>query len=142
MARDGDGMLFPHSAHHHTEVARFDHDSDALGLEYLLECVTDLLSETLLDLEPTREHVDDAGDFTETDDFLVWDVADVDFAREGEQVVLAEGVALDVFHDDHAIGICREECAVDDFLQILIVSGGEKCHGFSATFGCFLESWP
>lgn len=94
-----------------------------------------------MDLETTREHVDDARDFTETDDFFVWDVADVDFAREGEKVVLTEGVALDVFYDDHAVGVGGEECAVDDFFEILIVSGGEKCHGVSATFGCFLESW-
>src|SRR5260370_391127 len=40
-------------------------------------------------------------------------VADVAAAEERQHVVLAEAVDLDVLHDDHAVGLLREDRAVD-----------------------------
>lgn len=95
-----------------------------------------------MDLEPASEHVDDARDFTQANDFLIRDIADVDFAREGEHMMLAKGVALDVLHDHHAVGVRWEECAVHHFLEIEVVTRGEKRHGVRTALGGFLESWP
>ena len=74
------------------------------GIEHVLDRLRDLLGEPLLHLEPAREHLDDARQLREPDDAPVGDVRDVRLAEEGQQVVLAERVQLDVAHHHHAAG--------------------------------------
>lgn len=139
-ARDRDGMLFLDPAHHHAEVARLDDDADADGFQHGLECIADFLTESFLGLETPRIHIDDARDFAEADDMFVRDVPDVHFSGEGKEVVLTERVALDVFHDDHTVGVGREQCTVDDFFEVLRVSRCQKRHGFAAALRRALQS--
>lgn len=66
-----------YAAHHHAEMAGFDDDGDALGLQHFGEGESDLFGQAFLDLEAAREHFGDAGELGEADDAAVGDVADV-----------------------------------------------------------------
>src|SRR5256885_3055738 len=60
-AGDGLGVLLLYAAHHHAQVIRLDHDADARRLEDAAERIGNLIGEPLLDLEPPRKDLDDAG---------------------------------------------------------------------------------
>ena len=95
-----DGAGFFGAADGHAGVGGFEDAGDALGLEFVHECVGDLGGEAFLDLGSAGVAVDEAGEFGEADDFTVGEVGDVCAAGEGEEVVFAEGVELDVFEED------------------------------------------
>ena len=128
----GDRMLLLYPTHHHAEVTCLDDDTDADGLQNRLQRIADLLTEAFLCLESTRVHVDDPWDLAEADDVLAWDIADMHFPGEGEEVVFAERVTLDVFDDDHPVGVGRKQRTVDDLFQVLIIPRCQKLHGFIA----------
>lgn len=91
-------------------------------------------------LEPTREHIDNPWDFAEADDLLIRNVSHVDFASKRKKVMFAERVALDVLHDDHAIRIGWEQCAIDDGREVLAVARGQECHGLATACGRALQA--
>ena len=47
-------------------------------------------------------------------------------AEEGQHVVLAQTVELDVLHDDHTVGLLREDGSVDQLHRVCTRAGGEK----------------
>src|SRR5689334_17029009 len=51
----GEGILFFHTPHHHTEMLRFDNDRDAVRLKSVEERFGDLLCHALLYLQAARE---------------------------------------------------------------------------------------
>ena len=57
---DRSGVLLFDAAHHHAEVAGFDHYADALRFDYTLDGLGDLRGHTLLDLQAAREYLDEA----------------------------------------------------------------------------------
>ena len=61
----------------------------APGIIYLLDRMGDLLGESLLDLQPPREDVDDPRELREPDDAPRRDIRDVDLPEEWQQVMLA-----------------------------------------------------
>jgi len=126
---DGGGMLFFDAAHHHAEVARFDDDAYALGLDDLLDGFGELGGETLLHLQAAGKDLDQAGQFAESDDLAVGDVGDVHLAEKRQHVVLAHAEHFDVFDDHHLIVIDGEERVVDDVGGLLGVAVGEVLHG-------------
>ena len=99
-----------------------DDDPDAEGFERRHQRVGDLIGQPFLHLEPTRKHVDEAGDLGQPDDFTVWQVGDVRFAEERQHVMLAERVQLDVAHEDHRVVGFREHRVADDALGRLAIA--------------------
>ena len=81
----------------------FDHHAHPACVQGFHEDAGDLRGETLLDLQPMRETIDDARDLGEADDRRVRNVGDVGMAEERQQVVLAQRVQLDVLHGDHLV---------------------------------------
>lgn len=79
--RSSGGLL--NAAHDHTEVAGLHDDSNALRLEGFHDGVGDFFGETFLDLQATREHVCDAGEFGYADDIVFGNVADVHLVNGG-----------------------------------------------------------
>lgn len=140
VARFCGAVLLLYSAHHHAEVTCFYDDSYTLWLQDFLERITDLLPEALLDLESASIHIHNPWDLTEANDLRIWNVADVHFPSEGEHVVLTERVTLDIFHDDHAVGVTFKQRSVDDGLQVLVIPRGEEFQGFVAALGGALQS--
>lgn len=81
-----------------------------------------MASETLLDLEATGKHVDDAGDFAETDYRTARNVGYVDCAVERKKVVLAERKDVDVA-DYYDFGMIFVEFGIaEDLLDRLSVA--------------------
>lgn len=58
-ARDTGGVLLFNSAHSHTEVHRFNDHRHTERIERFLEAIRNLVRETLLNLKPPRENIDD-----------------------------------------------------------------------------------
>ncbi|MNN93700.1 hypothetical protein D3C81_2122000 [compost metagenome] len=50
-------------------------------------------------------------------------------ADEGQHVVFAERVELDVLHQHDLTRVGREQRAVDDFVQVLRVTPAQVAHG-------------
>ena len=95
------------------------------GSSTRLERVGDLGRQPLLHLQPAGEHVDDPRDLAETEDAAVGEIRDVRLAEEGQQVVLAEAVDLDVPHHDHLRVRLLEDGAVDELVELLVVAAEE-----------------
>ena len=79
------------------------------GCSDLHHRIGDLVGEPLLHLQPAREHLDDAGQLGETHDPAVGNVGDVRPPEERQHVVLAQGIDLDVPHQDHALVLLLED---------------------------------
>jgi len=93
-----------YAAHLHAGMAAFDDDRDAQGIELVFDGIGDLEREAFLHLRAAGEAVNGAGEFTEADDLAArGEVGDVGFAEEGQEVMLAEAVELDIAEDDGAI---------------------------------------
>src|SRR4029077_5477353 len=105
-------------AHHHAQVARFDHHSHAGGLDRIHDHPGDLLGQALLQLRPPRVHVDQPGQLAYAEHPAAGDIADMAAAEERQHVVFAQAVDLDVPDDDHAAGLLREARAVDQLLYV------------------------
>ncbi len=56
--RDGKRVLLLDAAHHHTEVFRFDDDSDTARVQDRLDRLGDIHGQSFLDLKPSSENLD------------------------------------------------------------------------------------
>lgn len=120
----------PNASHNHTQMRAFHNDRNALRPQDLLDGDSDLPRQPLLQLQTARKHLCDAGKLGEAEDAPVGDVANVHFARERDEVVLAHGEDLDVLDDDELVVVFGEDGVVDDRLQVFLVAFGEVEHGF------------
>ncbi len=102
-----------------------DHTHPA-GPDDLLDGHGDLGGELLLDLQPARVHVHDAGDLRKTDHLAVRQVGHVRLADEGQHVVLAERVELDILDDHHLVVFRGKYRLVHDLFQGLPVTLGQE----------------
>src|SRR5688572_4015280 len=87
--RDGLGVLFLYSAHHHAQMVSFDDDADTEWIQNLAQGFGNLLGETLLHLKSLGENVDDARELRQPDNPAVRNVGNVGLAIEGQHVMLA-----------------------------------------------------
>src|SRR5229473_4150486 len=126
-------MLLLHTAHLHAEVAGFDNHADALGSDFLLDGLRDLAGQALLNLQPAREHVHDAGDLAEPQNTLVREIGDVGLAEKRQQVVFAEAEEFDVLHNDHLVVGHAERRAVQYMVQVQVVTAGQILERFFET---------
>lgn len=76
-ASDCGGSCLFHAAHHHAQVARLRYDSNTLWFEYIHDGLSDLPCKALLNLQPPREHLGDAGKLRKPDDGIGWHVANL-----------------------------------------------------------------
>src|SRR5580704_883577 len=97
------GMLFLDAPHHHAQVPRFNHHSDALRFDDFLNRLGDLRGQALLNLEPSGKEFDQAREFTEADHFAVRNIGHVHLAEEGQHVMLAQAEHFYVLDDDHLV---------------------------------------
>src|SRR5437762_1413015 len=70
-AGDGLAMLFLNAAHLHAQMAGFDDYADALRSDFFLDRFRDLAGHAFLNLQPPREHIDQARYFARIDLFGV-----------------------------------------------------------------------
>jgi hypothetical protein len=94
-------------------------------------------------LQAAREDVEQSGDFRETDDLLPREIGHGGLSEKGQEVVLAQGVKLDLFHEDHLLIPFRvENGPVHHFGEVRVVPRGEKSHGLGHAVGRPLQTLP
>ena len=119
-------VLLLDPSHDHAEMGRLEHDAYAQRVELLLNDRGNLVREPLLHLQPAAEHVDDARDLAEPHHLAARHVGDVALAEEGQQVVLAEAVEVDVAHEDHLVTGHREAGVVQDVVDVAPVPARQE----------------
>ena len=128
---DGGGVLFLDAAHLHAHVLCLGIDDDSAVGEDSGEQFADVVGHAFLHLEASREGVDDACEFAQADDAACGDVADGHLAEEGQDVVFAQGVELNVLDDDDFASLVLKDGAVHDGVGVLAVAAGvlDECLG-------------
>ena len=81
-------------------MRRVEVDGHAARLDQIDESIDDLLAESLLHRDPSREEPDDPRQLRDPDDPLAGHVADMRDPEEGQRMVLAESVDGDRALDD------------------------------------------
>src|SRR2546430_14827065 len=99
-AGDGLAMLFLNAAHLHAQMAGFDDYADALRSYFFLDRFRNLAGHALLNLQPPREHIDQARDFAEAKNALLRQIGHVSLAEERKNVVFAKAEEFDVLDED------------------------------------------
>jgi len=127
------GVDLLHASHHHAHVYSFDDYSNTHGLDSFSDSDGNLFGQTLLNLQPPAVDLDDPGQLGESEDLLVRQVADGDFAVEGDEVVFAHGEHLDVLHHDHLVVVLVEHRVVQHVFKTLVVALGEEEHGLGSS---------
>ena len=138
--RDHHRVLLLDAAHHHAQVARLDHHADAAWRRSVSITACEICSVRRSCSCSRRAYMSTSRASLETPNTLpVGNVADVAAAEERQHVVLAEAVHLDVLHDDHAVGLLREDRAVDQRVEVGAVAGREERERLGDAPGCARE---
>mmetsp|Transcript_24844 Transcript_24844/g.65528 ORF Transcript_24844/g.65528 Transcript_24844/m.65528 type:complete len:277 (+) Transcript_24844:203-1033(+) len=106
------------ASHRHAHVVALHDDRHPSGLHLAHQRGCNLLREPLLDLQPPRVEVRNPRELGEAEHDAAGEVTDVYPAVEGQQVVLAQRVKLDVAHDDHPAHGARRISLVDAKLGV------------------------
>jgi hypothetical protein len=85
-----------------------DDDDGTARSQGPIERVGDLCGESLLELRPAGEALDQVHYLREPNDALLWNVRDVGPAHEGEQVMLAHARKRQVPQQDRVVAVCFE----------------------------------
>ena len=95
------GILFLHATHLHAEVFGSACHYDAFGGYGGRHGAADLCGEVFLHLKPACKSINYSRQFAQTHNFAVGDIANGNSAEEGQDVVFAQRVELNVAHNDH-----------------------------------------
>ena len=120
-------------------MAGFYNDRDTEGMQRFLYAVADLDREPFLDLEPAGVGLHDAGYLAETCDFTIGDIGYMAFSYEGQQVMLAGRIKVNVLYQHHLPVLFFEHGLLDDVLAVLLITLGEELERFSYAFGGLQE---
>ena len=120
-------------------MAALHHHADALGIDLFHDRVSDLLGEALLDLQSARKAIHDACDLAHADHLVLGDVAHMAASEEGQHVVFAQAVDLDVAHNDHVVRMRLEDRAVHDLFRRLPIAAGQEGERFRHALGSPLQ---
>ena len=107
-------------------MLRFYYHGHARGLQAIHERLGDLGCKILLDLQTPREDIDNARHFGEANHFPIWKVSNMRATGEGQQMVLAQRIKLNVFDQNNLTGTRFENGPVDDLIEILPITLCEK----------------
>ena len=120
----------------------FNYNCNAKRLEAVLDAVTDLFREALLDLEPEGIGFHHSGNLAEAGDLAVGNVSHVGFTYERQHVMLAEGEKLYVLHNYHmVVGLCEKGTFYNGF-SALEIALSEELHGLCHALRGFMEAFP
>ena len=141
VAGRGDAALLLHAAHLHAHVLCLDDDHDAERLKGFLDALAYLLRHALLYLQAVGEAIYHAGYLAQSGHMSVGDVGHVHFAVEGQHVVFAEGIEIDVPHDDHLAIVFAELGRVEYGHGVLFVATCHEGHCPGYSLGCLDETF-
>src|SRR5262245_10293592 len=123
-------------------MSRFDDHPHSMRIELRLQGFSDLHGQPLLNLQPSRKHVHDARNLAESHHLLIGQIAHMNSAVERQQVMLAHAEEIDVFHNDHLVVLDREERAVQEMIDVAMITLGHEGEGLGHSLGSLEESTP
>jgi hypothetical protein len=138
----GGAILLLHPTHHHAHVPGFDDDGDPKRLKRILDDITDFEGQAFLYLQAAGKHIHDTGEFAQANDAAIGDISNVRLAKKGQHVVLAHGIHLYVFDDDHFGVVLFEHGRAQNGSRVLGIALGEELHGLGRSFGRFQQPLP
>src|SRR5579884_998460 len=116
-------------AHLHAEVPRLHHHRHPVGPNHLLQGLRDLARHALLELQPMGVQADQARDLAQPHHPAAGKVGHVRRPEEGQEVVLAEGVELDVPDGHDLVVVLLEERVADRVADVQVVALGQVAQG-------------
>lgn len=128
------GVLFFHTAHHHAEMLRFNHHTNAFRGNRIHQGGGNFVGKTFLDLEASGEVIDNPRQLTDAQYLAFGNIADMALSKEGKHVMFAQAVELYIFDNDHVIVFNSENGVVDDVFKFFAIALGQEVHGFGRTF--------
>ncbi len=137
--RSDRGAFLPNAADHHTEMLRFDHHGQALRAKGLSQCIRYLLTQTLLDLESSRESFHYAGDLADSDEMVLRKIGHVAVTDEREEMMLADAAYRYVPNGNEARFAAGEDRFGGQGRGIQIIPGRELAPRASDTLWCCLK---
>ena len=111
-------------------------------MQGLLQTVAYLFGQALLDLKPARICLDHPRDLAQPRDLALRDVGDVAFPEEGQHVMLAKRVQLDVPHQHHLRIWLLEDRRTHDFDAVLRISLRQELQGLGHPLRGLHKSLP
>src|ERR1051325_729820 len=94
-----------------------------------------LLGQSFLNLQAASKHINNSRYFTEAEYFVAREISHVRLAEEGQHMVLAEAEELDIFDDHHLVILDLEDGAVKEFVNVGMITAGQKTESLAHTFG-------
>ena len=107
-------------------MRRLDHDPDTKRVQNGRHSFCNLIGEPLLDLQSTAEDLDQPRDLAEADHLITGQIGHVTFPEEGQQMMLAQAVEVDVLDDHHLAVVDGEQRVVDHGVDVRIISARQK----------------
>src|SRR5258708_32126833 len=132
-AGDSLRMLLFDAAHLHTQMAGFDDYADTLRSDFFLDGLRDLTGHALLNLQAAGKHIDHARNLAKPQNTFVRQVSNVGLAEERQQVMFAQAKKLDVLHNHHFVVGHAKRRAVQDMIQVLVITAGQILQSFLET---------
>ena len=107
----------------------------ALGFyELFVDQLGDLPRHALLNLQAPGVDFDNAWNLRQADHLAAGNVGDMGLAEEGQHVVLAHRVHLDVADDHQLVGVAGEHRVVDQRTDVLAIAAGQEVKSLGRAF--------
>ena len=114
--------------------------SNSLWVHLLLNGVGDFLSEAFLDLQAPCKQFNETNHFAQANHLAGRQVTHMAFSEEGQEVVLAQTVNLNIPDNYHLVILDIKEGALENVLNILGVTLGQKLQRLNDPSRCLPES--
>ena len=75
-----------------------------------------------MNLKATTEGVYDAGDFRKSDNLSIGNIRNVRLSEEGQNMMLAKTIKLNVFYHHHVVDIFRKDCGFQNRQGVELIS--------------------
>src|SRR5262249_4403892 len=138
-AGEDHGVLLFNPTHSHAQVLCFDDDGHAKRIELLHDGICDLVRKPFLNLKSSCVDVYQTGEFGNTNDLVMRDIGDVGFTEEGQQVMFAKGIKINIPLNDHLFVVFGEKGVIDDLCRILLIALGQERQSLSHAVRCLCE---
>src|SRR5438552_17827626 len=106
--------------HHHCHAGRFETSHERLS---------DLSSKIFLNLQATRETNHNARHLGKANHFPIRDIGDVRPSDERKQMMLTQGIKLDILDQNDLARIRLENSVINDLVEVLPITLREKFQG-------------
>ena len=118
------GILLLDAAHGHAKVLRLDDNGHTKRVEHFLQTILNLGGEPFLKLQPACVALHHTWDLAQSHNSAVWNIADVRFPEERQQMVFAQRIDFNVLHHDYLFVIFVEQGTFKNRFWVLPITVG------------------